>query len=62
MRLSGCLPFSETSFLLKREIPLSCDKNVEVKLSGEPARGHTIGTPEVPPRWGDHTSTPKGGC
>ena len=27
----------------------------EVKISGEPARGHTMGTPEVPPRWGDHT-------
>ena len=48
----GCLPFSETSFLLKREIPLDYDTDVEVKFSGEPARGHTMGTPEGPPRLG----------
>ena len=51
----GCLPFSETSFLLKREIPLEYDMDVEVKFSGEPARGHTMGTPEGPPRLGGHT-------
>ena len=28
-------------------------------MSGEPARGHTMGTAEFPPSWGDHTSTPK---
>ena len=35
-------------------------RTLRSKFSGEPARGHTMGTPEVPPRWGDHTSTPKG--
>ena len=50
--LVAVFPFCETSFLLKREIPLDCDMNVEVKFSGEPARGHTMGTFEGRPRLG----------
>ena len=59
---TAVFPLVKPRSCLNREIPLYYDMNVEVKFSGEPARGHTMGTPEVPPNWGSHTSTPKGGC
>ena len=46
---SGCLPFSETSFLVKCEIPLFYDKHVEVKFSDRAGpgshNGYTRGFP-----------------
>ena len=45
----GCLPFSETSFLVKCEIPLFYDKHVEVKFSDRAGpgshNGYTRGFP-----------------